>query len=169
MLGPFIHAEVGDTVKIVFKNMAVFNSYSIHPHGVLYNKASEGSRYNDGVNETGVVAPGETYTYNWFVPPRAGPSETESNCVVWSYYSCVNCRADPYAGLTGPMVVCRDGVLGEDGRRTDVAHEYVLQFYIYEEGKSPYFQENIDTYCLTPEAVNRGDPTFRESNRMHSK
>ena len=35
MLGPILRAEVGETIKVVFKNMATRN-YSIHPHGVFY-------------------------------------------------------------------------------------------------------------------------------------
>lgn len=34
-LGPVIRAEVGETIKVVFKNMASRN-YSVHPHGVFY-------------------------------------------------------------------------------------------------------------------------------------
>ena len=167
-LGPIIRAEVGDRVNIVFKNMAKNVSYSIHPHGVLYRKASEGASYNDGVTDTGIVAPGDTYTYNWLVPQRAGPSESGPNCVVYSYYSCVDCRKDPYSGLTGPLVICRPGILGPDGLRTDVDHDYVLQFYIYEEGKSHYYEENINTYVGMPDAIET-NPLFGESNRMHGK
>ena len=43
-LGPIIHAEVGDTIKIVFMNHGT-HPYSLHPHGVFYKKASEGSPY----------------------------------------------------------------------------------------------------------------------------
>jgi hypothetical protein len=35
MLGPILRAEVGETIKVVFKNMASGN-YSVHPHGVFY-------------------------------------------------------------------------------------------------------------------------------------
>ena len=35
ILGPMIKAEVGDTIKVVFKNMAS-RPFSIHPHGVFY-------------------------------------------------------------------------------------------------------------------------------------
>lgn len=35
ILGPVIRAEVGDTVEVVFKNMAS-RSYSVHPHGLFY-------------------------------------------------------------------------------------------------------------------------------------
>ena len=59
ILGPVIHAEVGDTIKVVFKNNAHIH-YSMHPHGLLYSKSSEGAPYNDGVNAT--QKPGDTDT-----------------------------------------------------------------------------------------------------------
>ena len=46
-LGPLVRAEVGDTIKIVFRNNAKFAA-AVHPHGVFYNKDSEGAHYNDG-------------------------------------------------------------------------------------------------------------------------
>ena len=48
-LGPTLRAKVGDTIKIVFKNMCGFTT-SLHPHGVLYAKDSEGAAYNDGTS-----------------------------------------------------------------------------------------------------------------------
>ena len=76
ILGPILHAEVGDTIKVVFKNNAT-HPYSMHPHGVLYKKDSEGSDYNGGSgamdDRGGCVAPGLTHTYTWQVPDRAGP------------------------------------------------------------------------------------------------
>ena len=44
ILGPVLPAEVGDTIKVVFKNNAS-RPYSIHPHGVFYAKDSEGAAY----------------------------------------------------------------------------------------------------------------------------
>ena len=35
IMGPMIKAEVGDTIEVVFKNLAT-REYSIHPHGILY-------------------------------------------------------------------------------------------------------------------------------------
>ena len=35
VLGPMLHAEVGDTIKVVFKNMAT-GRFSMHPHGLYY-------------------------------------------------------------------------------------------------------------------------------------
>ena len=42
-----IQAEVGDTIKVVFRNNCPFPA-SMHPHGVFYDKDSEGAPYNDG-------------------------------------------------------------------------------------------------------------------------
>ena len=44
LLGPVLHAEVGDTIQVFFKNNGT-KTYSMHPHGVLYEKSSEGSYY----------------------------------------------------------------------------------------------------------------------------
>ena len=49
MLGPIIRAEVGDEIHVVFRNRIRFPA-GIHSHGVLYNKSSEGSPYNDGTS-----------------------------------------------------------------------------------------------------------------------
>ena len=38
---------MGDTIKVTLKNNARFTT-SLHPHGVLYSKSSEGSPYDDG-------------------------------------------------------------------------------------------------------------------------
>src|SRR3954449_10398920 len=40
LLGPVIQAEVGDTIKVVFKNNSNKYPYSIHVHGVQYDKSS---------------------------------------------------------------------------------------------------------------------------------
>jgi len=49
ILGPILRAEVGDTIKVVFKNNTDFPA-SMHPHGVFYEKGSEGSPYQDGTS-----------------------------------------------------------------------------------------------------------------------
>ena len=38
VLGPILHAEVGDTIEVTFKNMA-FRKFSMHPHGLFYRYA----------------------------------------------------------------------------------------------------------------------------------
>src|SRR5262249_15267406 len=45
ILGPILHAEVGDTIVVHFRNNTRL-SIGIHPHGVLYEKSSEGAHYS---------------------------------------------------------------------------------------------------------------------------
>jgi len=84
ILGPVIQASVGDSIVVVFKNNAGF-PYSIHAHGVFYKKESEGAAYNNST--VGIVQPGETYTYHWEVPERAGPAANDPSSILWLYHS----------------------------------------------------------------------------------
>jgi hypothetical protein len=73
ILGPLFQAEVGDTIKVVFKNNVRF-PVSMHPHGVFYDKASEGAPYNDGNPQSQNIAipPGGTKTYLGKFPNARG-------------------------------------------------------------------------------------------------
>src|SRR5690349_16352744 len=108
ILGPLIRAEVGDTIKVVFKNNAS-RPYSIHPHGVFYEKASEGSMYADNVPHDqkmgSMVPPGGTFTYQWEVPERAGPGPEDPSSIVWLYHSHVDEYKDVASGLVGAIIV----------------------------------------------------------------
>ena len=119
-LGPLVRAEVGDTIKIVFRNNAKFAA-AVHPHGVFYNKDSEGANYNDG--STGgdkaddAVPTGGTHTYTWEVPERAGPTAHEGSSAFWMYHSHNDEIRDVASGLIGPMIVTRKGMARPTDRR----------------------------------------------------
>ncbi|NWZ51028.1 HPHL1 protein, partial [Haliaeetus albicilla] len=81
-LGPLLHAEVGDSVLIIFKNKAS-RPYSISAHGIEEVGCEEQP-------ETPITLPGEINTYRWNVPERSGPGKTDPNCITWVYYSTVN-------------------------------------------------------------------------------
>jgi len=171
MLGPVIHAEVGDTIKVVFKNNCRMPT-SIHPHGVFYDKADEGSPYNDGISESekpgDSVASGVTYTYTWHVPERAGPGPDDPSSIIWMYHSHVDEVGDTYAGLVGPMIITRHGEANPDGTPKGVDREFVTMFSIFDESRSPYFDYNINTFAQDPSSVDQNDPDFQESNLKHS-
>ena len=171
ILGPVIHAEVGDTIKVVFKNNARF-PFSIHPHGVFYQKDSEGALYNDGTPESDkkgdAVLPGGNYTYIWQVPERAGPGPHDPNSIVWMYHSHVDEVGDTYAGLAGPIIVTRHGEANPDGTPKGVDKEFVTMFTIFNENKSPYLDYNIKTFTQNSSSVNLNDPDFQESNMRHT-
>ena len=48
-VGPVLRAVVGDTLRVVFRNMTRF-PFSVHPHGVFYWKDSEGAGADDGTS-----------------------------------------------------------------------------------------------------------------------
>src|SRR5579864_4293876 len=82
LLGPLIRAEVGDTIVVHFRNNAT-QPYSIHPHGVSYERDSEGTPYPDtSMDASGVVLPGGSHTFVWNVPERAGPGDDDGSSVV---------------------------------------------------------------------------------------
>ncbi len=153
-LGPLLRAEVGDTIKIAFKNNLRF-PVSLHPHGVFYEKDSEGAPYHDGSGEESkrAVPPGATYTYTWLVPERAGPAHGDMSSVLWMYHSHVDEVADVNAGLVGPMIVTARGMSKPDGTPKDVDREFIVAFASVGETESPYIQENMQTYMGDPKGA----------------
>jgi manganese oxidase len=156
-VGPVLHAEVGDTLKVVFRNNAT-HPYSMHPHGVAYDKTSEGTAYG-GVpwEATGVVAPGKTHTYVWDVPERAGPRPDDPSSEVWLYHSHVEELRDVNSGLIGAIVITRRGMARPDGTPRDVDKEFVALFMTYNENQSWYITHNIETYTSDPKGVKTED------------
>jgi FtsP/CotA-like multicopper oxidase with cupredoxin domain len=146
MLGPVLRAEVGDTIKVVFRNHAS-RPFSVHPHGVFYRKNAEGLAYLDGTTGADrlddAVAPGGTYTYVWAVPERAGPAHGDGSSVVWTYHSHVDEGSDVNAGLLGAIIITSRGMARADGSPKDVDREFVTQFAVVDETLSPYFPANI--------------------------
>ncbi|MFZ0737992.1 MAG: multicopper oxidase domain-containing protein [Candidatus Acidiferrales bacterium] len=156
-VGPVLHAEVGDTIKVVFKNNGS-HPFSMHPHGVAYDKSSEGVAYAGMPwEETGVVAPGKTHTYIWEVLDRSGPRPNDPSSVVWLYHSHVHEIKDVNAGLIGAIVITRRGMAREDGTPKDVDHEFVSLFMAYNESQSWYLDHNIETYTSDPKGVKTND------------
>ncbi|XP_032993749.1 hephaestin isoform X2 [Lacerta agilis] len=159
ILGPFIWAEVGDVLNIVFKNNAT-RPYSLHAHGVLERNSNKGSE---------AAVPGEIVTYRWDVPERSGPGPNDSACVSWIYYSSVDPVKDVFSGLIGPLKICRKGTLDLDGRRKGVNKEFALLFLIFDENQSWYLEENVQKYAQGDWAhSHREDEEFLESNKMHA-
>ncbi|KAK6174304.1 hypothetical protein SNE40_017612 [Patella caerulea] len=168
-LGPMIRAEQGDMVEIVFKNMAS-RPYSIHAHLVSTDKNNEGSLYFDKTSykDDDRVPPGGFHVYRWEV--KRGPSEGDPDCIASLYYSAVNAARDAYSGLTGPLVICRPGLMGDNSRRQDVAREFFLLFSATNESMSWYFPKNVREFA--PSRMDNGrirnDRLFLRHNLKHS-
>lgn len=178
-LGPVIQAQVGETIRVVFRNNTT-KPASVHPHGVLYAKSSEGAGYADGTSGADkgddAVAPGGTWTYTWKVPLRAGPGPADGDSVMWMYHSHVDEPGDTNAGLMGPMIIYRPGTAAEDPaypghlRSLSADREFVLDFSVMDENSSVQIDDNIAKFLpgvADPQAL-KDDPEFQESNLMHS-
>lgn len=155
-LGPLIRAEVGDTIKIVFRNNVNFSA-SMHPHGVFYEKDSEGAPYADGTEgadkaDDGVPT-GGTHVYTWNVPERAGPPAGGMSSAYWMYHSHANEARDVNAGLMGPMIITAKGRAGENLVPDDIDREFVIAFMSMEEAMSWYIEENVANYMGKPEEI----------------
>uniref|UniRef100_A0A5F9C5Z9 Hephaestin n=1 Tax=Oryctolagus cuniculus TaxID=9986 RepID=A0A5F9C5Z9_RABIT len=168
ILGPVIRAEVGDTIQVVFYNRAS-KPFSIQPHGVFYEKDYEGTVYNDGSSHPGLVAkPFEKVTYRWTVPPHAGPTAQDPACLTWMYFSAANPIRDTNSGLVGPLLVCKAGALGTDGKQKGIDKEVFLLFTVFDENKSWYSDTNQAAAMLDSRLVSEDVKGFEDSNQMHA-
>ncbi|XP_061266276.1 hephaestin isoform X4 [Bos javanicus] len=167
ILGPVIRAEVGDTILVIFYNRAS-QPFSIQPHGVFYEKDSEGTVYNDDSSHSGLVArPFEKVTYRWTVPPHAGPTVQDPACLTWTYFSAADPIRDTNSGLVGPLLVCKAGTLGTDGKQKGVDKEFFLLFTVLDENKSWYSNANQAAAMLDSRLLSEDAKGFQDSNRMH--
>uniref|UniRef100_A0A3B4GZ41 Hephaestin-like 1b n=1 Tax=Pundamilia nyererei TaxID=303518 RepID=A0A3B4GZ41_9CICH len=173
-LGPILRAEVDETIVVHLKNFATRN-YSMHPHGVFYEKDTEGALYPDGTSsklkKDDCVPPGGSYTYRWEVKPEFGPTDDDANCLTWVYHSHIDAPRDISSGLIGALLTCKKGTNIFDSAaksaRSDVDQDVFLMFSVVDENMSWYLKNNIQR-CFDPETVDPEDPDFKESNLMHA-
>ena len=170
ILGPLIRAEVGDSIRVVFKNNTHL-SVTMHPHGLEYKKDAEGALYNDGTGGTvkadDKIVPGGTFTYIWTVPERSGPAAMDESSVLWMYHSHFVESTDINTGLIGPIIVTRRGSARPDGSPKDVDREFITDFSLFDETDSWFFEGNAgkQARALRSKAVN---PVLREQNTLYT-
>ena len=148
LLGPLVRAEVGDTIRFVFRNNG-HKPYSVHPHGVFYKKDSEGAPYSDSTSGADKaddgVPPGGTHEYVWQVPERTGPGSADGASVLWMYHSHTDEYRDPNTGLLGPMIITARGQTKPDGSPKGIDREFVIWFAQVHEEDSWYVDRNLPT------------------------
>ncbi|KAK6174347.1 hypothetical protein SNE40_017643 [Patella caerulea] len=172
LVGPIIRAEVGDVLKIRFKNKAS-RAYSIYSHGVSYEKPSEGALYMDGSSgygkEDDVVLPGNVHNYTWFI--KQGPSESDPPCIPYVYHSHINLAKDTNSGLIGVLLICKKGTLNYDHTRNDVSTELVVLSKAFDENHSWYIDHNLKqcgSIVVCKRTRKMGETHWVESNIMRS-
>jgi FtsP/CotA-like multicopper oxidase with cupredoxin domain len=171
ILGPLIRAEVGDTIQVFFKNNTKFFC-SMHPHGLAYSKDSEGALYSDNASPEAkkgdAVPPGQTYTYTWTVPERAGPASGDSSSILWVYHSHFVEPRDMNTGLFGPILVSAKGSAKADGIPKDVDREFIVAFAVFDETESWYFESNAMNRRKYTQGLRFSDPAFRQRYLLYS-
>ncbi|XP_023564406.1 coagulation factor V isoform X2 [Octodon degus] len=164
LLGPLIRAEVDDVIQVHFKNLAS-RPYSLHAHGLAYEKSSEGKTYEDDSPEwfknDNAVQPNSSYTYVWHATDRSGPESHGSACRAWAYYSAVNPERDIHSGLIGPLLICRKGTLHKQSNMPVDMREFVLLFMVFDEKKSWYYGKYKRTWKVESSEV-------KDSHKFHA-
>ena len=153
LVGPAIHAEVGDTVVVIFRNHTNL-PVDIAPAGLASTPAAA------------AVRPGETRTYSWRIRDDEGPSSQDSSSVLYVYGSDVRERVDEDAGLIGPLIVTRRGQARADGSPSDVDREIVVLYSLQEESLSPLLATNLSDAVVNPRHVARTAKGFNDANEF---
>jgi manganese oxidase len=172
LLGPLIRAEVGDTIEVLFRNNSRIRWSSMHPHGLLYDKASEGAFYADGRGTPALrpdmVPPGGTHRYVWRVPASAGPAHGDTSSVIWMYHGHYIEAQDLNSGLIGPIIVSASGATKADGTPRDVDREFVTAFAIFDETQSWLFETNAAKQRPFAQPYLRSVPESRKPYLIYS-
>jgi FtsP/CotA-like multicopper oxidase with cupredoxin domain len=139
--GPLIHARVGDTILVHFRNLDTeFNRpHSMHFHGVTYAPPSDGA-YIPGFSGPGAnVKPGQSFTYRLVAGPGAAG--------VWPYHDHSPSMMDSIAGgMYGALSILGPGEQAPD-REFVVFLESTLGFMTIDGrafvGNTPVFHAEV--------------------------
>jgi multicopper oxidase len=132
ILGPVLRGVVGEYLAVTFLNRTG-QPLSMHPHGVHYDKDSEGAYYLPGPGRGAAVAPGAKFTYVWQLDESAGPLPGEPSSKAWLYHSHVLGDSETNLGLIGCIIVTDPKRARADGTPADVDREFATLFMIFDE------------------------------------
>ena len=163
ILGPVLRGVTGEFLAVTFYNRTQ-EPLSMHPHGVKYDKDSEGSYHNeidDGsrspqprANDAhssiqgkgAAVGYNAKFTYVWQLDEESGPLPSEPSSKAWLYHSHVNTEIEINQGLEGFIIVTDPKRARADGTPSDVDREMAALFMIYDENPlGPEAQETLLT------------------------
>ena len=132
IMGPVLRGVVGETLAVTFLNRTA-QPLSMHPHGVKYDKDSEGAYHTLSPGRGAAVAPGATFTYIWQIDEAAGPLPDEPSSKAWLYHSHVSGDVETNLGLMGAIIVTDPKRARPDGMPRDVDREFATLFMIFNE------------------------------------
>lgn len=132
ILGPVLRGVVGEYIAVTFLNRSE-RPLSMHPHGLRYDKDSEGAYYKPRPGLGGAVGPKARFTYVWKLDPRSGPQPGEPSSKAWLYHSHVHDDEEINLGLFGMLIVTDPARARADGTPNDVDREIPALFLIFDE------------------------------------
>lgn len=135
LLGPVLRGTTGEFIEVTFLNRA-WLPLSMHPHGVKYDKDSEGSYYKPSPGRGAAIAPGAKFTYVWQLDEASGPRPDEPSSKAWLYHSHVSGDTEANLGAIGFIVVTDPARARPDGTPKDVDREMAALFTIFDESAS---------------------------------
>lgn len=136
ILGPVLRGKTGEYLAVTFLNRS-WRPVSMHPHGVEYDKANEGSYYLPAPGLGSAIAPGAKFTYVWHLDESSGPLPTEPSSKAWLYHSHVAGDEEINMGLMGFIIVTDAARARPDGTPNDVDREMAALFNIFDESSLP--------------------------------
>jgi len=136
ILGPVLRGTTGEYLAITLLNRS-WRPISMHPHGLRYDKDSEGSYYKPNPGLGAAIAPGAKFTYVWHLDEASSPLPSEPSSKAWLYHSHVEGDQDMNLGLFGFVVVTDRARARPDGTPRDVDREMAAVFNIFDESAAP--------------------------------
>jgi manganese oxidase len=132
IMGPVLRGVVGDFLVVTFLNRTS-RPLSMHPHGVKYDKESEGAYYQPRPGLGAAVGPKARFTYVWKLDEGSGPLPTEPSSKAWLYHSHVDPVGEINVGLVGAIIVTDPPRARPDSTPADVNREMATLFMIFDE------------------------------------
>jgi len=132
IMGPVLRGKVGEYLVITFLNRTG-GPLSMHPHGVKYDKDSEGSYYQPSPGLGSAVGRGARFTYVWYLNEASGPLPGEPSSKAWLYHSHVAGDDEVQRGLMGCIIVTDPKRARPDGSPNDVDRELATLYMIFDE------------------------------------
>jgi len=132
IVGPVLRGVTGEYLAVTFLNRG-WLPLSMHPHGVKYDKDSEGSFYKPSPGLGAAVAPGAKFTYVWHLDEASAPRPDEPSSKAWLYHSHVTGEEEINQGLIGTIIVTDPARARPDGTPADVDREMAALFLIFNE------------------------------------
>jgi manganese oxidase len=155
--GPVLRAEVGDVIKVHFRNNDAHYKWphSMHPHGVRYDPDSDGGWMADDPDRPGTAVPYRgTYTYTWTcVPGSVGSWPYHDHAAAQSVApasgssSASGSRQAPGGGGPVMEIGAELGLFGmiavSDRHTPEVDREFVLFFHDLSSSDAPSLKQDL--------------------------